>query len=95
MLVVDQLVTATDGDEGGEASETREDLTAFVRLADGGKVRLTSGDTVPADADEEHVQRLVDAGVLTEAPDAPVPSPPPAPRTRAPRGSVSGEDTGD
>lgn len=96
MFVVDHLVTTTD-DEGGEASETREDLTAFVRLADGGTARLTSGDTVPPDADEQHVQRLADAGVLTEAPDTPVPTPPPAPRGQRGAGkaaAAAGSGTG-
>lgn len=42
------------------------ELVAFVRLADGGKVRLDAGQHVPANADADHVASLTEAGVLTE-----------------------------
>lgn len=44
-------------------------LVAFVRLVEGGTVKLYAGDTVPAEADQAHVELLVSQGVLTEAED--------------------------
>lgn len=41
-------------------------LVAFVRLAEGGTVKLHAGDAVPAEADPTHVAELVERGVLTE-----------------------------
>jgi hypothetical protein len=80
MYAVDHLTS-----EDGKGGEVREDLAAFVKLADGKTVQLTSGDTVPDDADPADVQRLVDAGVLTEA-DDPTPTPDPVPVPAPPAG---------
>jgi hypothetical protein len=74
MYVVEHL-TSDDGNGG----VVRKDLAAFVKLADGKAVQLTSGDTVPDDADPADVQRLLDAGVLTETADV-TPTPDPAPQ---------------
>lgn len=40
-------------------------VVAYVRT-DAGTVKLHEGDTVPAEADENHVAELVERGVLTE-----------------------------
>ena len=53
------VVNSLDGD----------DLVAFVRLAEGGTVSLHTGDTVPAEADLNHVADLVEAGVLSSTGD--------------------------
>lgn len=44
----------------------KPDLVAYVRLTEGGTVKLHAGDTVPAEADENHVAELVERGVITE-----------------------------
>lgn len=48
------------------AYAVNEGLVAFVRLTEGGVAQLNAGDTVPAEADQDHVARLVEKGVLTE-----------------------------
>lgn len=42
-----------------------DDLVAFVRLTEGGTVKLNTGDTVPPEADLNHVAALVERGVLS------------------------------
>ncbi len=41
------------------------DLVAFVRLTEGGTVKLHAGDTVPPEADAAHVAALTQRGVLS------------------------------
>ena len=43
-----------------------QDLVAFVRLTEGGTVKLHAGDTVPTKADADHVAALSSRGVLSE-----------------------------
>lgn len=61
-----------------DGKEVRQDLVAYVRLTGGaGVVQLVSGDQVPAEADPDHVAKLLAQGVLEEVPDAdatPVPA---------------------
>ena len=56
------------------AHHVNEGLTAHVRLAEGGTVKLHEGDTVPSEADETHVAALVERGVLSEKPEPKAPA---------------------
>lgn len=61
------VVNQVDGLDS-EGKPAKEDIVAFVRSTKGGTVKLHSGDTVPAEADEAHVALLVEQGVLSEKP---------------------------
>jgi hypothetical protein len=64
------VVNQVDGlDSAGEPA--KEDIVAYVRLAEGGSVKLYSGDTVPPEADLNHVAKLVQMGVLSATEDEP------------------------
>lgn len=55
------------------------DVVAFVRLAEGGTVKLHAGDTVPVKAAADHVAALTRRGVLV---------------AKEPKGSRSGGSSG-
>ncbi|WP_243061153.1 hypothetical protein [Nocardioides sp. SR21] len=52
-----------------------DDLVAFVRTTEGGTVKLHAGDTVPAEADADHVAALTERGVLAEVEERTAPEP--------------------